>query len=119
MQKSRYAKNPLRLLPVLPAPIARAGPELPEVEIARRVIAEHALRPEDADRLYHALHAALRSAIAYGGAHTGEVIAARRPGGICTRCGAPMRHGTIGGRSGTWGGEPKHHRRSRKPGNLR
>jgi hypothetical protein len=28
------------------------------------LIAEHALRPEDADRLYHALHAALRSAIA-------------------------------------------------------
>lgn len=80
MQKSRYEKDPLRLLPVLPAPIARAGPELPEVEIARRVIAEHALRPENADRLYHALHAALRSAIA---------------------C------------------EPKHHRRSRKPGNLR
>src|ERR1022692_2031400 len=25
--KSRYAKNPLRLMPVLPAPIARAGPE--------------------------------------------------------------------------------------------
>jgi hypothetical protein len=27
LQESRYAKNPLRLLAVLPAPIARAGPE--------------------------------------------------------------------------------------------
>src|SRR5260370_42417013 len=27
MQKARYANGPLRLMPVLPAPIARAGPE--------------------------------------------------------------------------------------------
>ena len=87
---------------MLPAPIARAGPELPEVEIARRVIAEHALRPEDADRLYHALHAALRSAIAYGGAHTGEVIAARRRGAACPRCGAEMARATVGGRTTFW-----------------
>jgi formamidopyrimidine-DNA glycosylase len=56
----------------------------------------------DADRLYRALRSALRSAIAQGGAHTGEVIAARHPGGICPRCGAEMRHGTVGGRSTWW-----------------
>jgi formamidopyrimidine-DNA glycosylase len=61
-----------------------------------------ALRPEDADRLYQALRAVLRSAIDKGGAHTGEVIAARRPGGRCPRCGAEMRHGTVGGRSTWW-----------------
>jgi formamidopyrimidine-DNA glycosylase len=59
------------------------------------------LRRADADRLYRALRAALDSAIARGGVHTGEVIAARRPGGTCPRCGAEMRHGTVGGRS-TW-----------------
>ncbi len=56
----------------------------------------------DADRLYRALGSALESAIANGGVHTGEVIAARRPGGTCPRCGAEMRHGTVGGRSTWW-----------------
>jgi formamidopyrimidine-DNA glycosylase len=60
------------------------------------------LRPADADRLYRALRAALRSAIANGGVHTGEVIPARHPGGTCPRCGAEMRHGTVGGRSTWW-----------------
>jgi formamidopyrimidine-DNA glycosylase len=56
----------------------------------------------DADRLYRALQSALRSAIARGGAHTGDMIPARHPGGTCPRCGAPMRHGTVGGRSTWW-----------------
>jgi formamidopyrimidine-DNA glycosylase len=60
------------------------------------------LRRADADRLYRALRSVLESAEAYGGAHTGDVIAARRPGGICPRCGAEMRHGTVGGRSTWW-----------------
>jgi len=60
------------------------------------------LRPRDADRLYDALRAALESAVARGGVHTGEVIAARRPNGSCPRCGAEMVHGTVGGRSTWW-----------------
>ena len=60
------------------------------------------LRRNDADRLYQALESALESAIAKGGAHTGDVIAARHPGGTCPRCGAEMRHGTVGGRSTWW-----------------
>lgn len=60
------------------------------------------LRPEDADRLYRALQAALESAIANGGAHTGDMISARHPGGTCPRCGAAMVHGTVGGRSTWW-----------------
>jgi formamidopyrimidine-DNA glycosylase len=60
------------------------------------------LRRNDADRLYRALKSALGSAIAKGGVHTGDVIAARRPGGTCPRCGAEMRHGTVGGRSPWW-----------------
>ena len=62
----------------------------------------NSLRRPDADRLYRALESAIRSAIGYGGVHTGDVIAARRPGGTCPRCGAEMRHGTVGGRSTWW-----------------
>jgi formamidopyrimidine-DNA glycosylase len=57
---------------------------------------------EEVDRLYRALRSALRSAIAKGGVHTGEVIAARHHGGQCPRCGAEMEHGTVGGRSTWW-----------------
>ena len=60
------------------------------------------LRRADADRLYRALRSVLSSAVAKGGAHTGDVIAARRPGGSCPRCGAEMVHGTVGGRSTWW-----------------
>jgi formamidopyrimidine-DNA glycosylase len=60
------------------------------------------LRPEDVDRLYRALRSAVRSAVAAGGAGVGEVISARHPGGRCPRCGAEMRHGTVGGRSTWW-----------------
>lgn len=62
----------------------------------------HTLRPRDIDRLHAALGSALESAIAKGGVHTGEVISARHPGGVCPRCGAPMEHGTVGGRSTWW-----------------
>lgn len=54
------------------------------------------------NRLYRALKSVLAAAIANGGAHTGEMIAARHPGGSCPRDGAPMAHGTVGGRSTWW-----------------
>jgi formamidopyrimidine-DNA glycosylase len=54
------------------------------------------------NRLYRALKSVLESASALGGAHTGCIIAARHPGGTCPRDGAPMVHGTVGGRSTWW-----------------
>jgi formamidopyrimidine-DNA glycosylase len=60
------------------------------------------LQPKDADRLYRALQSAVRSAVASGGVHTGDVISARHDGGRCPRCGAVMKHGTVGGRSTWW-----------------
>ena len=54
------------------------------------------------NRLYRALKSVLEAAAAEGGAHTGGVIAARHPGGTCPRDGAPMVHGTVGGRSTWW-----------------
>ena len=53
-------------------------------------------------RLYRALTSVLKSASARGGAHTGDIIGARHPGGTCPRDGAPMVHGTVGGRSTWW-----------------
>lgn len=60
------------------------------------------LRRTEVDRLYRALRASIESAVRQGGVHTGDVIAARHPGGTCPRCGAEMRHGTVGGRSTWW-----------------
>jgi formamidopyrimidine-DNA glycosylase len=60
------------------------------------------LRPQDVDRLYRALKTVIDSALAKGGAHTGDIIAARHPGGTCPRDGAEMVHGTVGGRSTWW-----------------
>jgi formamidopyrimidine-DNA glycosylase len=54
------------------------------------------------DGLYDALEKSLKSAIANGGVHTGEVIEHRHAGGRCPRCGAAMVHGTVGGRSTWW-----------------
>ena len=61
-----------------------------------------ALTPAQVNRLYRTTKSALAAAIANGGAHTGEMIAARHPGGTCPRDGAPMVHGTVGGRSTWW-----------------
>jgi formamidopyrimidine-DNA glycosylase len=61
----------------------------------------NSLSAAQVDRLYRAVKSVLESASAKGGAHTGEIIAARHPGGTCPRDGAPMAHAAIGGRS-TW-----------------
>jgi formamidopyrimidine-DNA glycosylase len=60
------------------------------------------LSPAQVKRLYRALKSVLESAVAKGGAHTGDMIAARQPGGVCPRDGTPMAHGIVGGRSTWW-----------------
>jgi formamidopyrimidine-DNA glycosylase len=60
------------------------------------------LSDEELDRLRHELRAAVRSAIRLGGAHTGSVIAERRDGGACPRCGGAMARGVVGGRTTYW-----------------
>jgi len=71
---------------------ARISPQAPAGSLSRPAVS----------RLYQSLQAALASAEAHGGVHTGEVIAARRRGGVCPRCGAPMRQGVVGGRTTWW-----------------
>ena len=60
------------------------------------------LSPAQVNRLYRALKSVLESAVAKGGAHTGDMIASRQPGGVCPRDGTPMAHGLVGGRSTWW-----------------
>jgi formamidopyrimidine-DNA glycosylase len=60
------------------------------------------LSPAQVNRLYRALKSVVASALVNGGAHTGVMVAARHPGGTCPRDGAPMVHGTVGGRSTWW-----------------
>ncbi|MFC5950917.1 Fpg/Nei family DNA glycosylase [Pseudonocardia lutea] len=71
---------------------ARINPAAPADELSRTQL----------DRLYRNLEQALQAAVANGGVHTGEVIEHRHAGGHCPRCGAEMRHGTVGGRSTWW-----------------
>ena len=60
------------------------------------------LTPDEVTRLHRAVRRAVAAAVRLGGAHTGDVITHRRPGGQCPRCGTELRHGTVGGRSTWW-----------------
>jgi formamidopyrimidine-DNA glycosylase len=71
---------------------ARVSPTAPAGELSRAVL----------DRLHGALAAALEAAVANGGVHTGEIIPFRNADATCPRCGAPMRRGSVGGRSTWW-----------------
>jgi formamidopyrimidine-DNA glycosylase len=74
------------------------------------------LRRSDADRLYRALQAVLRPAVAAGGLpDDAGMLAERHPGGRCPRCGAEMKHGTVGGRSTWWCSREQARKRPRKP----
>lgn len=70
--------------------------------------AQPPLRPaedlaEDELRELHAVMlASTREAIHRGGVHMGDVIAYRRKGEHCPRCGAPMVKATVGGRTTWW-----------------
>jgi formamidopyrimidine-DNA glycosylase len=60
------------------------------------------LSTEELDSLRREVRGATRSAIRRGGAHTGDVIASRRRGAQCPRCGAEMQRATVGGRTTFW-----------------
>jgi formamidopyrimidine-DNA glycosylase len=66
----------------------------------RRVAGE--LSVEELDGLRRAVRAALRDAIARGGAHTGRLNPHRERGGRCPRCGAELERATVGGRTTYW-----------------
>jgi formamidopyrimidine-DNA glycosylase len=71
---------------------AKINPARPVDELSRPQI----------DRLGRAVRAAVELAVDGGGVHTLPMIPARAPDGTCPRCGAPMRRGTVGGRTTWW-----------------
>lgn len=60
------------------------------------------LSTEELDRMRRELRQAVRRAIRGGGVHTGEIVAHRRTGEHCPRCGAELRRATVGGRTTWW-----------------
>ena len=54
------------------------------------------------DRLLRGLRRAVRSAVDGGGVHTLPILAFRKTGAHCPRCGSPMNRGTVGGRTTWW-----------------
>jgi formamidopyrimidine-DNA glycosylase len=66
----------------------------------RRVAGE--LSEEELDGLRRAVRAAVRDAIARGGAHTGRLNPHRERGGRCPRCGTELERATVGGRTTYW-----------------
>lgn len=52
-------------------------------------------------RLHRHLRATLADLLARGGSHTGDLMAERRPGGVCPKDGTPLVRRTVGGRT-TW-----------------
>jgi formamidopyrimidine-DNA glycosylase len=56
----------------------------------------------DVDRLLRALRRTIESAVAGGGVHTLSVVPFRKNGALCPRDGAPMKKGTVGGRTTWW-----------------
>jgi formamidopyrimidine-DNA glycosylase len=60
------------------------------------------LSDDEVRDLHRALRKATRAAVRLGGVHTGEVIAHRKAGRHCPRCGAEMTHATVGSRTTWW-----------------
>jgi formamidopyrimidine-DNA glycosylase len=53
-------------------------------------------------RLHRHLRSTLDDLIGRGGSHRGDLMAERRPGGVCPRDGAPLQRSTVGGRTSWW-----------------
>jgi formamidopyrimidine-DNA glycosylase len=58
----------------------------------------------EVDRLLRAVRRSVDASIADGGVHELPIMAFRKDGRHCPRCGAPMRHGKVAGRTTWWCG---------------
>jgi formamidopyrimidine-DNA glycosylase len=56
----------------------------------------------DVDRLFRAVRRSVESSVAGGGVHTLPILPFRKADAHCPRCGAPMVHGRVGGRTTWW-----------------
>jgi formamidopyrimidine-DNA glycosylase len=66
------------------------------------------LSPTEARRLHRHLRAVVVDLLDRGGSHTGDLLAARHPGGRCPRDGEPLVQAQVGGRTTWWC--PRHQR---------
>ena len=66
------------------------------------------LQPAETRRLHRHLRAVITDLLERGGSHTGDMLAARVPGGRCPRDGEPLTRGQVGGRTTWWC--PRHQR---------
>jgi formamidopyrimidine-DNA glycosylase len=66
------------------------------------------LTPAETRRLHRHLRAVITDLLERGGSHTGDLLAARVPGGRCPRDGEPLSRGQVGGRTTWWC--PRHQR---------
>lgn len=53
-------------------------------------------------RLHRHLRATLDDLLGRGGSHLGDLMAERRPGGVCPKDGTPLQRATVGGRTSWW-----------------
>ena len=60
------------------------------------------LSPAELARLHRQLRATVRQLLERGGSHTGDLMAARGPGGHCPKDGTPLSRATVGGRTTWW-----------------
>ncbi|MDQ3679645.1 MAG: formamidopyrimidine-DNA glycosylase [Actinomycetota bacterium] len=70
--------------------------------------AARSLSPAEVRRLHRHLRRTVADLVDRGGSHTGDLMAARVPGGICPRDGIPLSRATVGGRTTWWC--PQHQR---------
>jgi formamidopyrimidine-DNA glycosylase len=72
--------------------LAKINPARPVRELSRAEV----------DRLLRGVRRAVDAAVDGGGVHTLSVIPYRKADAVCPRCGAPMKRGTVGGRTTWW-----------------
>ena len=60
------------------------------------------LTQADVDRLFRAVRRSVEASVAGGGVHTLPILSFREPDAHCPRCGAPMLHGKVAGRTTWW-----------------
>ncbi|HSH61064.1 MAG TPA: hypothetical protein VK988_15780 [Acidimicrobiales bacterium] len=60
------------------------------------------LSPAEVRRLHRHLGATVNDLVNRGGCHTGDLMAARIPGGTCPKDGRPLSRATVGGRTTWW-----------------
>ncbi len=60
------------------------------------------LTPAEVERLLRAIRRSIEQSVSGGGVHTLPVVAFRKEGGTCPRCGAPMVRGKVAGRTTWW-----------------